>query len=256
MVSVYDLQQSFSGFLAMQRLVATYLFDNSTIYREGLKSILSDTRFRIVRQYNLSDVATFELPKAKWRELFFAIGVEGDVEQATSVLQWCAAVQAPKRIALISNRAELDQVLKAVRLGADGYLLKSMNSKVLLKSLELVALGERLLPSAITNLLCDKPCDLVEVGAQQGGGDIGGELHEVQFQVREFPARSSFSSREAAVLNRLMNGEFEQEHRSQTSNCRGHGESARQGHSAENPGQEPHPGSNVGRQSSLDGPYR
>ncbi len=191
----------------MQRLVATYLFDNSTIYREGLKSILSDTRFRIVRQYNLSDVATFELPKAKWREVFIAIGIEGDVEQATSVLQWCAAIEAPKRIALISNRAELDQVLKAVRLGADGYLLKSMNSKVLLKSLELVALGERLLPSAITSLLCDKPCDLVEVGAQQGGGDIGGELHEVQFQAREFQACSSFSGREAAVLNRLMNGD-------------------------------------------------
>jgi len=191
----------------MERLVATYLFDSSTVYREGLKSILSGTRFRIVRQYDLADVSTFELPKTKWRELLFAIGVEGDVERAASVFQWCAAIQAPKRIALISNHAELDQVLKAVRLGADGYLLRSMNSATLLKSLELVALGERMIPSAITYLLCDRACEMADGGAQQAGNDVGIELHETGNQAREMQGCNSFSGREAAVLNRLMNGE-------------------------------------------------
>jgi hypothetical protein len=53
------------------------------------------------------------------------------------------------RVMVLAERCDLNEVLAVFRAGADGYVLKTITPEVLMKSLELLMLGETVLPSSI-----------------------------------------------------------------------------------------------------------
>ena len=69
------------------------------------------------------------------------------------------------KVVMLIEEYDLKQVIAAFQAGADAYLKKSISHEVLVKSLDLVMLGEAIFPGAILELLRERElcvCDLRE----------------------------------------------------------------------------------------------
>jgi two-component system, NarL family, nitrate/nitrite response regulator NarL len=101
------------------------------------------------------------------------------------------------RIAVIADRFDLGFVKLARSAGIDGFCLSASDREVLIKSLELVMLGEIVLPTRLTTLLLDMAPGSVELEAQDKAS-LGLD--------RSDPRLRKLSSREAQILNCLTEG--------------------------------------------------
>nr|WP_281381284.1 response regulator transcription factor [Microvirga lupini] len=98
---------------------------------------------------------------------------------------------------MLVDQYDLNQVLTAFRSGADAYLKKSISYEVLVKSLDLVLLGEAIFPGAIIDLLREQDAR-VEQSKQTSAPEGPQELN---------PPAKGLSVRETVILRCLMDGD-------------------------------------------------
>jgi two-component system nitrate/nitrite response regulator NarL len=101
------------------------------------------------------------------------------------------------RIAVIADRFDVSFVKRARDAGVNGFCQSASNREVLIKSLELVMLGEAVMPTALVALLLDA------VPAASGVQDQGGAGAESECLD---PKLRRLSSREAEILHCLTEG--------------------------------------------------
>lgn len=188
-----------------RRSFATVIAGPSALIREGITRVLSSSEFRIVASTScLDELLLSSLPDDESLLLIIDIGIDAaaSVEQVRRFKE-----RYPTgRIAVLADRYQLDDVLLSYRVGANAYLVKISACDVLLKSLELVMLGETILPQAI----------LPSISGVEGLHDAeasetpGGNAHPSEDKIvdeRQDGFVPQLSAREKCILRCLLEGD-------------------------------------------------
>ena len=181
---------SAKGFVAQ-----TILLCRNSLVSIGLKHLLEGTRFAIAG--TASDPGSFShlYPDATPTLVI----VDGS-DAASSLAEAVTTLkgQYPQaRIALIADGLEVSSVKLARSVGVDGFCWSAGGREVLIKSLELVMLGEAVLPTHLMTLLLDMIPGSVEVEHWENAG-TGLERSDARLP--------KLSTREAEILHCLTEG--------------------------------------------------
>ena len=132
----------------MHNRFAAIVVEPSIFVREGLVRLLSAARFRIVASADsLEDVALASLPQH--RSMLLVIGSGENPRAAIRQIELFRKWQPAGRIAVVSGGWTLSDIVSVFRTGANACFVEVGASDVLIKTLELVMLGETILPSVV-----------------------------------------------------------------------------------------------------------
>jgi two-component system, NarL family, nitrate/nitrite response regulator NarL len=194
-------------------IVNTFIFDNCTLIREGLKHILANSKYRVMLEGPLADDIQESL-SSKSRDQLFLIGMDFDTASAANTVRRIRHRHPDARIALLGDKCVDRHVTFTIRSGADGFLVKTMHSNALIASLDLIMLGGKIVPNGFIRRVCDDPILLAKENKVAAMGSIAREDHVEPIAETISPEAMSkdstcrpLSSREAYVLNFLLSGE-------------------------------------------------
>ncbi len=173
----------------------TILICKNLLLREGLKHLLGNTRFAV------SDIVFDE--SAPWRHHFhtqpalFIVDASNSSEKLLNLVELLKKRQPEARIVLIADQFDVSVVRRGFAAGVDGFCSAASGREVLIKSLELVMMGERILPGALVRSLLSQVAlnadnDQDRSIAEPLSRDLG--MHKL-------------SNREAEILRCIMRGE-------------------------------------------------
>ncbi|MBF9234411.1 LuxR C-terminal-related transcriptional regulator [Microvirga alba] len=180
------------------RLVPTVLVEPNVLLREGLKRILADTSYSLV-----ASAVSVEDARRVWREDGAPFLLIADATNNHAVI--CEKVQQLKvehpsaRVVMLVDDHDLKRVLEAFQAGADAYLIKTVSCEVLIKTLDLVMLGEAVFPSAVLSLVRDQ--------AYETNGANGGLDDADAGDGEDKTPPKGLSVRETVILRCLMEGD-------------------------------------------------
>jgi DNA-binding NarL/FixJ family response regulator len=139
---------------AMREAFVTVLVEPRALLREGLVRILRSARFQIVTSTVLLDQSIMET-LAQYESALLVIGSGTDPESATRQIELFRRGHQTGRIVVLADRYVASDVISAFRAGASAYLAQVTTSEKLIKSLELVMLGETIMPGDIVPSILD-----------------------------------------------------------------------------------------------------
>lgn len=137
--------------------VNVFLLCRNSIVREGLSRILAERDFTIVQSSSscegLTALADGE-PDGTAQLILIDNGTEECDAESLATLQ----SRFPRsHLVMLSDRFDFQIMLKAFRLGVRAYIVKEISCERLVGTLQLVAMGERVLPSQLADELQSRP---------------------------------------------------------------------------------------------------
>jgi two-component system nitrate/nitrite response regulator NarL len=171
------------------------LIHPNPLFSEGLRRILMGTPFQLACLVEAPDQIPAKL-RNRGCNLFFVVGGNSSTERVGSV-RAITQEYTSARIVAIGDHSEPSEVLTALEAGASGYLRETMSCEALVKALELVILGETVLPTQCIKQLPAR-ADPIHESARllpKPQPANGAQLSEV-----------ALSTREAAILRHLVHG--------------------------------------------------
>src|SRR5262249_18255597 len=137
---------------------ATLLVGPSALLREGLTRILSAADFRIIASASCIDELV--LPSAAQQQpMLLLIDAGDDLKLAARQLELFKQRHPSDRIAVLGDRDNPRQIISIFRAGANAYFIKVAPSDTFIKCLELVMLGETILPATVLAAISDDADD-------------------------------------------------------------------------------------------------
>jgi two-component system, NarL family, nitrate/nitrite response regulator NarL len=130
--------------VAMNWVVTTVLVDPNELFREGLRRVLANTRFRVKRLGCLLDEVRLRMPRSSGSVLVL-LGTTGSLGSLTLDISRFRATNPDIRLVVLGDNCEREDISQAFYAGANGYLSKTASCEALTKSLELVMLGASVL---------------------------------------------------------------------------------------------------------------
>lgn len=184
--------------------VTTILGCKNSMLREGLRHILSSTRFRLHPETVTSGEIALD-QAAQEGSLLFILDANlypSGLDEGIGVLK---QKYAQARIVVLSDNFNLEGMKSAFQSGADGYCLATTGCEALIKYLDLVMLGEVVFPSAPF---------LAAISNHVEGSDLSIETTASRTSPLQVASASeghdspirTLSSREAEILQCLMQG--------------------------------------------------
>jgi DNA-binding NarL/FixJ family response regulator len=177
-------------------IVVTVLLCDNSLLRVGLKHLLSGTCFAV------SDTASHHISVSPDHSgsapVLYLVDASGDPGRSVEAVRSIKSQDPAARVAVIADHYfDLGFVQLAFSAGVDGFCLAASGRDVLIKSLELIMLGERILPGALLRSMLQqtsKPFEMVQGGivANQNAPDL--KAHKL-------------SPRETVILQSLMGGD-------------------------------------------------
>lgn len=137
----------------MSGSVGVILVGHSVIVREGLSRILSDNDFSVIQSVNSVDDVAGVAAADQCVELVVIDSVAWSADSDD-----IAALQGRvpgARVVVLIDTFNFDSMLTALRSGVDGFIVTEISCESLVRSLKLVAMGERVLPSQLADHLPD-----------------------------------------------------------------------------------------------------
>ncbi len=192
--------------------IATALIGPSALLREGLTRILSEADFRVVASTRHVDEAVLAAA-SKHPTILVVIDAADDLSAAVREVQLFKQRHPQGRIAVLADSDEQADIVSAFQVGANGYFTRFAPCDALIKYLELVMLGETILPGVLLSwILGHGP---VNEGDDDHGGDdeehvaAVGEIRKAAEECLAAENRDAprFSDRERSILNCLIAGE-------------------------------------------------
>src|SRR5262245_15133507 len=124
----------------------------SPLFREGLSRILKEAGFATLA--SASDIGGLILGSV-WRtkSLLLVIDASNDSDSTVEQIVSFRKQYPSGRIAVLSERQRLRDALLLCRAGAHGYFAKVSTCEAFIKSLELIMLGEMIIPGLILSLM-------------------------------------------------------------------------------------------------------
>jgi two-component system nitrate/nitrite response regulator NarL len=177
------------------RGIPTVLVEQSTLFREGLSKLLAKRGFLVIAMASsVDEIDAANLPDVE-AELVI-VGAKDDDTWLEKNIRALRTRFPDTQIVVLADRYNPDQVHTAFKLSARGYLMKTINSSTLIKSLELVMMGESIFPSAIlTRIVNDYGLD-IEIA-----NEISAEAPPISHSTR------TLSTREMQILQCLVRGQ-------------------------------------------------
>jgi two-component system nitrate/nitrite response regulator NarL len=132
------------------RFDATVVIDENNLFRDSLKRILSTTCFRVAAaSREVGELKMLSL-KSSSAELVLIGGRMGGA-RGSSVrdVKRIKRKHPLARVMVLGDCCDLNEVVTTFRAGADGYVLKTISPDALMKALDLLMLGEMVLPSSL-----------------------------------------------------------------------------------------------------------
>jgi two-component system, NarL family, nitrate/nitrite response regulator NarL len=167
---------------ALVEHTVVWLVDAHPLLRSGLRSQLDGKGFQIAAEAATVDEITLSASDGPAPNIIIMDFAQG--ADAVAVLK---SSQPQARTVVFAESAELSHLADMFSAGADGYLLKSITPSALIESLRLVALGEKVFPSMLTDFLG-------AMRANQSGSE--------RVRVGDIP----LSQREIDIIRRLADG--------------------------------------------------
>jgi DNA-binding NarL/FixJ family response regulator len=136
----------------------TILVGKTSLLKEGIAEILRSANFRILTTVSWMD----DLPASKappCQQLFLIVQTGDDFNLAVEQVELFRNRRPEGRVAIVADRYRLDELVSAFRAGASGYFVDVMSSHILIKSLELVMMGETVFPPAFLSFVLDPEGD-------------------------------------------------------------------------------------------------
>lgn len=176
------------------------------IIAEGLKSVLNGSRFRLKVQSR--SLAEFWSSAASSDERLSAVILDTSnhpplqISDLEDIRRWSATV----KIVLIVDESRFQEIVTLTR-DADSVILASGAGPALLKSLELVLLGQRVYPAELfQSALAPVPADELEYEAAAPSAHAHDDMPDVGTANGFRGAWRSLSAREVQVVNLLCDG--------------------------------------------------
>jgi DNA-binding NarL/FixJ family response regulator len=183
-----------------RRPFATVLVGGNALLREGLARILSAADFRVVASASNVDELTVG-PVAQHQSILLIIDAGDDPNAAVSQIELFKEQHPAGRVAVLADHYQLADMVSAFRAGTNVFFVKVKTCDAFIKALELVMLGETILPSELLSCIPD-PEDADEHPAIVRGGQIAtGELTQ-----DEATYVSRLSAREKSILRCIVEG--------------------------------------------------
>jgi len=174
----------------------TLLVESNTLLREGLRRILAETAYNpVALSSSLDGVLTDWRPDTA--PFLVIMDSARDHGEACDQVRQIKQQYTFARVLMLVDQYDLKHIISAFQAGTDAYLVKSVTCEVLVKTLDLVMLGERVFPSAVLELLNEhvlRPGE--ETATQEPAKSFDG-----QFQSK------GLSVRETVILRCLMDGD-------------------------------------------------
>jgi two-component system, NarL family, nitrate/nitrite response regulator NarL len=135
-----------------RRAFPTVLIGPSALILEGITRILAPTRFHVIASAPTIDDLSPDLVPA---DGLLLVIIDAGENPASSIeqIKLFKARYSIGRIAVLADRCRSNDVMSAYRAGANACLVKVAPSNVLIKALELVMLGETIVPPAILSVI-------------------------------------------------------------------------------------------------------
>jgi two-component system, NarL family, nitrate/nitrite response regulator NarL len=131
--------------------VGTALIGPNALLREALAHILHGTDFQVLASASrMSDSTVASLPQD---HALLIIEASGNIEATVHQIETFKGHYPAGRVVVLAQQLELPDMVLAFTAGANAYLVSVATSDVFIKSLELVMLGEIVLPPSLLNLL-------------------------------------------------------------------------------------------------------
>ena len=177
-----------------QEPVTTILLCKNVLAHRGLQHLLAGTRF--------GGANTAHGETSGWPETppdLFLVNNDPRCPHTADVIRHVKAQCPGARVVVLAEHFEREAVLAQYAAGADGFCLASNSREVLVASLELVMLGQAVLPPEVILSLLDEV-------SQRPQGQALARAEMAVVETSHAVARK-LSSREAEILRCLMKGE-------------------------------------------------
>jgi two-component system nitrate/nitrite response regulator NarL len=132
--------------------ISTIVVGRNSLAREGLRRILSDENFSVNASVE-SGTSLIGGAGGDCAPNLFILD-NSDSDQLESELEVLNNSFPNSRKVVLADLFQLDHVVDAFKFGADGYIVKEISCEALMKSLRLVAMGEKVMPSQLAAHLC------------------------------------------------------------------------------------------------------
>lgn len=193
------------------RLTTTLIVESNMLIREGIARILAETPYNVLASCTqFGDLHEDLFPQEE--DALLILGTSNGQMDFTSSVKTVKTHRPSAKIVLLVEAYDLAQVQAAYRAGVDAYLLKTISCQALVKSLDLVLLGEKVFPAAVLALASEAGQQVQHVqlsivpsrdGQQQGTDQDRPVVTTVMDQLQ----LERLSSRETVILRCLMDGE-------------------------------------------------
>ena len=137
-----------------QRPIATILVGPSVLVREGLSRVLSGTSFRVVASVSRVQDAVWASPSPN-QAILLTIDAGDDQHAAVAQIRLFKEQHPSGRVAVLTDHYRLSDMVSAFQAGANVYFAKLVNCNAFTKTLELVMLGETILPPELLSFIGD-----------------------------------------------------------------------------------------------------
>jgi two-component system, NarL family, nitrate/nitrite response regulator NarL len=129
----------------------TILIEANRLFREGLKHLLTGTRFEVGSEFNSFDLALAAGEAGAAPELV----ISGQPVKDEADLRAIREAFPTARIVVLADDLSVDVLRAAMGGGADGFLIKNVSPEALIQSLQLIMLGEKVFPTNLASMLLD-----------------------------------------------------------------------------------------------------
>jgi two-component system nitrate/nitrite response regulator NarL len=184
-----------------RRPFATIIVGPNPLLREGLARVLGAAAFRIVASAPSIDDLVLD-SKLKQQAILLIIDATNHAGEAVELIAFFKKQHPTARVAVLATDCELSDMVAAFRSGANAYFITVASCDALIKSLDLVMLGETILPPEVL------PFIQVRENTQEDkavGHDVSIHADAAAEARNKFAPR--LSGRERNVLRCLLNGD-------------------------------------------------
>jgi two-component system nitrate/nitrite response regulator NarL len=129
--------------------VGVFLVDRNQLFREGLKRLLDPREYPIVGEARtLGDAEIASIPQAKPGLL--VIDIEGvDATHYGQRLEELRRDRPDMKIIVLTGDTSRATFVKALSMSVDAYLFKDMSADALIRSFQVVTVGQQIFPTAL-----------------------------------------------------------------------------------------------------------
>lgn len=132
-------------------ILSAVVVGKNSLAREGLRRILAEENFSV--QASVESGTSFLLANAEDESPNLFILDNSTTEHLESELEALNSSFPKSRKVVLSDQFDLEEVVDAFKFGVDGYIVKEISLDALMKSLRLVAMGEKVMPSQLAQHL-------------------------------------------------------------------------------------------------------